>query len=277
MMAGPQVTAARHGFARLGVRQVSGKSALVEASSSAPVKLLAPQPRGASVWAYLSSYGGGLLAGDSANIQIDVEERAHAFLTSQSSTKIYTSPTGVPARQDLKAVINDNAFLAVVPDPVQCFAASVYEQRQVFHMAASGGLVFVDALSAGRTARAERWAFSRFFSRTEVFVDEKRACLDALLLGAEQLHPSAMGRFNSFATMLMFGGLLSEHIQQGLKESAEVPVRRQARLVMSASPLRHGVILRFASEQLELLTAEIHRRLAFLPQFLGDDPLARKW
>jgi hypothetical protein len=48
-------------------------------------------------------------------------------------------------------------------------------------------------------------------------------------------------------------------------------------LVISASPIRHGALLRIAGENMEAVGAEIQRRLAFLKLVLLDDPWSRKW
>jgi hypothetical protein len=47
--------------------------------------------------------------------------------------------------------------------------------------------------------------------------------------------------------------------------------------VASASPVRHGAILRIAGESVEQVGHELHHHLQFASAFLGDDPWARKW
>src|SRR4029079_648085 len=86
-----------------------------------------------------------------------------------------------PARQQLHARIADEGLLASLPDPIIAFASSTFEQRQRFELAATGSIVVVDGVLAGRQASGERWAFDRYGSRLEViragrpsFVDHVR-------------------------------------------------------------------------------------------------------
>ncbi len=132
------------GRAGLSVKVVAGQSAAIEAWSKNPIKLLTPRPRGPSVWAYISSFGGGMVAGDQTDITVRVGAGARCFLTTQASTKIYRNPARRPCNHDMRAHLEEKALLVLVPDPVQSFADSSYSQTQQFHLRAGAGLVLVD-------------------------------------------------------------------------------------------------------------------------------------
>ena len=66
-------------------------------------------------------FGGGLVGGDDIQLRADVTAGARALLTTQASTKVYRSERR--SRQSLTATVGANALLAVVPDPIVCFAA----------------------------------------------------------------------------------------------------------------------------------------------------------
>lgn len=270
----------RAGLAGLQVRLVAGESAVTECWAVSPLKLLAPRSRGASVWAYISSFGGGLVAGDETNLSVEVGAGATCFLSTQASTKVYRNPRLLPCQHTLRAEVGQGGLLVLAPDPVQCFAQAIYEQRQEFHLAADSGLVLVDWLCSGRAARGERWEFTRYLSRNEVFQADKRVMLDALRLSSEEgseelLHQ--MGRFHCLATVAVVGPKLREFAQSLLNEVAELPVTRRSDLAISASPVADGVLLRLAGVSTEQVGREIARRLAFVNPILQDDPWARKW
>src|SRR5713226_2147403 len=82
----------RNGCAHLGVEVVDGQSAVTSAWAQSPLKLLVPRPRGPSVWAYLRSLGGGLVAGDETGMELELGERACCFVSTQASTKVYRNP-----------------------------------------------------------------------------------------------------------------------------------------------------------------------------------------
>jgi urease accessory protein len=270
----------RLGDAALAVSLVHGLSAATTAWARSPMKLLTPRSRGESVWAYTSSFGGGMVAGDRTRLEVTVDPGARCFLGTQASTKIYRNPAHLPCSHELAAKIGDDALLILAPDPVQCFADSSYEQRQHFALSASGNLLLIDWMSGGRTARGERWGFRRYLSGNEVERDGKKLLIDALRLDSADgaLNSNFRGgRFNCLATVAMFGPRLASFAKQILDWSSAQPITRRASLVFAASSVREGAVLRFAGTSVEKVGRAIHERVGFVRQLLEDDPWARKW
>jgi ABC-type branched-subunit amino acid transport system ATPase component len=159
-------------------------------------------------------------------------------------------------------------------------AGSTYYQRQEFYLQPGAGLVLLDWFCSGRSARRERWAFTRLQSRNEVFHGQERLLTDSLLL--DQAHgpldgANRMGRFNCLALLVMIGPMVADAAARMLAEVEALPVTRRAELIISASPIRQGAVLRIAGESGEEVGREIRGRLAFVSELLGDDPWARKW
>ncbi len=274
------VQSSRLGQAELKVSRVAGQSALTSCWAVNPLKILAPRPRGPSVWAYLSSFGGGLVAGDQTSLKVDIGDSAVCFLSTQASTKVFRNPESRPCRHTMQAEVGPKALLIMAPDPVQCFAEAMYEQKQTFHLAAGAGLVLIDWFCSGRASRGERWAFTKYQSRNEVFQEGKRVLLDSLLLTTEDgsedlLHQ--MARFHCLATVVIFGEPFKENAQRLLAEINEEPVPKRGNFLFSASAVADGLVLRLAGTSTEEVGREIARRLNFLQPVLHDDPWARKW
>jgi urease accessory protein len=270
----------RNGRGHLGVEIISGQSAVTSSWASSPLKILVPRPRGPSVWAYFSSFGGGLVAGDETNVTLNIGEQTRCFVSTQASTKVYRNPESRPCSHQLVATLGTDSLLVFAPDPIQAFAGSSYAQRQAFHLAPGAGLVLVDWLGSGRAARGERWAFKRFQSRNEIFVGPERVLLDSFLLDPADGpldSPHRMGRFNCVALVLIIGGSVRHAGVRALEDIAARPITRAAPLVCSASPVSNGALLRFAGERVEDVAREIHHHLAFIPALLHDDPWSRKW
>jgi len=258
---------------------VAGQSAVVSAWASSPLKLLLPRSRGASVWAYLSSFGGGLVAGDKTSLSLRLGADARAFVTTQASTKIYRNPVRRPCGHHLRADLEKGSILVLAPEPIQAFAGSAYQQRQEFHLQPGAGLVMIDWFCSGRVARGERWAFTRLQSSNQFFINGERTLVDSFLLDPadgplENAH--RLGRFNCLAVVVVLGSPLAKESARLLAEAAQ-PVSRGASFLLSASPLRDGILLRMAGERAEDITREIHRRLGFIAEILRDEPWARKW
>jgi urease accessory protein len=271
---------ANNGEAQLHVACIAGRSTVVSSQARSPLRLLTPRAGGESVWAYTSSFGGGMVAGDRTCLEVAVDAGARCFLSTQASTKVYRNPARLPCSHELVARVGDDALLILAPDPVQCFAESSYEQRQHFTLAASASLVLVDWMSAGRTACAERWNFRRYLSRNEVQRDGRKLLIDALLLdSADGALDSRFrgGRFNCLATVVLFGPRMTGYAKEILDGCAAQPITPKANLVFAASPVHEGALVRFAGTSVEEVCRAIQERLGFIRDLLDDDPWTRKW
>jgi len=270
----------RAGDAALAVSMVHGLSAATTAWARSPLKLLTPRSRGESVWAYTSSFGGGMIAGDHTRLEVTVDAGASCFLGTQASTKIYRNPAQLPCAHELRAKAADDALLILAPDSVQCFADSIYEQRQHFTLAASANLLLVDWMSAGRTARGERWNFRRYLSRNEVERAGKKLLIDALLLDSADGPLAGRfrgGDFNCFATVVALGPRLVSHATEILNWCGAQSISPRASFAFAASPVHEGALLRFAGASVEEVGRAIHERLGFVRHLIEDDPWSRKW
>ena len=270
----------RAGAGYLRIEISCGQSAAISVRANSPLKILVPRPRGPSVWACLSSLGGGLVAGDETSLSLSLGESARCCLTTQASTKVYRNPEARPCGHRLDVQLGAGSFLAVIPDPVQAFLGSSYRQLQEFSLAPNSGLVLVDWLCSGRAARGERWAFSRFQSRNEVTVGGSRVLVDSLILDPTDGPVGdwyRMGRFNCLALVLVFGEPLRVARDNLLEDFAHRPVPRHGSMVSSASSIQQGVLLRLAAERPEEVAAEVRRHLGFVSEFLGDSPWSRKF
>lgn len=244
------------------------------------MKLLTPRARGQSVWAFSSSFGGGLVAGDQTELAIEIGKRASCFVGTQASTKVYRNPAGLPSGHRTSAKLDDGAFLVFAPDPVQAFAQSSYTQRQEFFLRKDSSLVLLDWVTGGRTARGERWEMDFYHSRSDVFVEDRRVFVDSLLLEPEMgslKGAHRLGRFNCVATVTFLGPATESARSRLLSRVADEPVVRQAECLLCASQITDGIVARLAGSETEKIGRIIREFLSPTTELLGDDPWARKW
>ena len=270
----------RPGYAALEVGVVFGESTVMSVFATSPLKLLTPRARGPSAWIYASSFGGGLVAGDQTQLDLRIGSGARCVVGTQAFTKVYRNPGRLPCGHVTHATLEADSLLVFAPEPVQAFAGSTYTQHQEFHLAPGAGLVLLDWFCSGRVARGERWEFAHFQSRNDVFVDGERVFVDSILLDPNDgalASPHRGGRFNCFAVLLLLGPAVQDAARRLVEEMASRPVEPGSSLVCSASPVRDGVMLRLAGEELEEVGRELHRHLIPLSTLLGDDPWQRKW
>jgi urease accessory protein len=285
------------GIARLAFRRraVGGKTAIATAYAASPLRLLTPGNHGDAAWVFLANLGGGLVDGDRVDVDVDVGQDASALLGTQASTKIYRSPAGGPGGwHRMSARVAPGGTLAIASDPIVCFAGARYEQAVEIELAPSASLWLLDGYSCGRSARGERWAFSRYASRTIVTRGGRRSIVDATRLdpGPGPL-AERMGRFDIVLSLLVVGprfaasraamleshrdGPASSPLPHGeLEGSVRLPSNET--ILVAASPLDgDACILRVAAERFEAASRALRSSFASLARVLGDDPFARKW
>ncbi|HOB32871.1 MAG TPA: urease accessory protein UreD [Verrucomicrobiota bacterium] len=244
------------------------------------MKLLTPCSRGRSVWAYTSSFGGGLLAGDVTRLDVRLGPSACCFVGTQACTKVYRNPDNRPCAHVTRAQVASEAMLVFVPDAVQPFAGSTYTQRQEFHLEPRASLALLDWHTSGRMARGERWAFNRYSSRNDVFLGGKRVFVDSMRLDASDgAHWAGhrVGRFHCFAMLLLSGERVREIASRLLKTVSARPIKARGAVLCGASPVGDGAVLRVAGEDMESVTRELRPLMASLGELLGDDPWSRRW
>jgi urease accessory protein len=211
-------------------------SALSTITFQYPLKLISPSPSASqkSVLVFLLTYGGGLVGGDQVHLTIEVKRNAKLSIVTQGHTKIFKSPSrDVITRQKLHVMIEDGAGVCLLPDPVQPFEGSVYEQSQTFRVAEGGSLCLLDWVSAGRTARGENWDLWAWSGRNEVWLAESSDRKPRLLLrdnvilegdvtNSKELR-TKMQKMGIFGTLILRGPLVASLAAFFLAEFAELP------------------------------------------------------
>jgi len=266
----------RDGAARLVFERVGPRSVLATAFATSPLRILSPRNHGHAAWAYLSTLGGGLVDGDRLRLHVRVRRGAAAVLATQGETRVYRSPHG--CRSELLAEAEEDSLLAVLPDPTVCFAGARYSQRIDLRLASGAALVFVDLLSAGRSARGERWAFQRYAGELTLRLGDRVLLAEGMLLAPE--HGPIGKRFDRFdvlATLLLAGELLRPARAALSRTLGALPVAARAARLESANDLGDEVLLvRMAAVSVEDALRSLRQHLRFLPAILGDNPWARR-
>jgi urease accessory protein len=264
------------GTAHLRFVRSGASTVLTRALAASPAKLIETNVRGNACWVYTATLGGGLVGGDEIAMTVEVSAGGRALLTTQASTKVYRSER--QSTQFTTASVDEGGLLAVMPDPVVCFAGSNYRQVQRYDLHADATLVVVDAVTSGRHAAGERWAFSRYESRLHISRDRQALVCDAVVLERElDSVAERMGRFDIVLTAVATGPLVASSVGRLLDAVAAAPLTRGNDIVVSAARLRDGgALIRMAGESVELLGCTLRKHFSFLSPLLGDDFWSRK-
>jgi urease accessory protein len=274
---------------------------LQDVSYQYPLKLVAPDPlpppsHGTDVNSprlvhtiFLLTYGGGIVAGDTIDLDVRLDNSTRLVLLTQGSTKIFkTTDPSVVSRQHMTVHLRHDAALVYLPDPVQPFAHTSFSQSQKYHLdQGQGSLCACDWVTSGRSARGENWDIHEYKSRNEVWalddagkrrlllrdnlVLDKHGCTDMAL-------SSRMDGYSVFGTLIVRGPTFASLSQFFLTEFEALPRiggrnwgdtvqtdltrlelwrrDRQQRettggLIWSAANVRGFVLVKFASREVE--------------------------
>jgi urease accessory protein len=239
-----------------------------------PLKLLVPRCHEATAWIYTSTYGGGLVAGDAVDLNVTVQPQAQAVLTSQSATKIYSAADETGTTQRLRGSVGAGGLLVLAPEPVIPFGGARHKQHQRIDLQRTSGVVMIEGLAAGRIARGESWAFERYETCTELFMDGRLICRDAWTL--EPAHwcdaPGCEVGANQCCMSVLLAGERLEPLAQKLVETInETLWPPQTSVVTAASPLSRGpgALIRAAGPSPRDTEAYVHELLSDLQPEIG--------
>lgn len=277
----PAAALARHSRGELAFSSLSGKTFITRQMAQSPMKILAPRHAGRAASAFISTFGGGLVAGDHLSLAVELDTASRAVLSTQSTTKVYRSMNNLGCAQDLIATLAPQSILMLLPDPIMCFAGARYRQRQRFYLPSDdAGLCLIDGLVSGRRARGECWAFDRYVSYNDIYRGDKPILRDALRLTSHEgplARPNRLGRYHCLATLVLLGAPMRAIAADILAQLAHQPIVRNASLVAAASPLADGAIIRIAGTDTQQIAQQLRTWCRSLCDLIGDDPWARKW
>ena len=267
----------------LRVAQVAGRSTLLNARASDPVKYLIPQQRGEAVWAYTTTYGGGLVSGDHIQLSIHAEEQARLFIGTQASTKVYKRKAlNQEVHQDIDFYCGADSLVISLPDPLVCFAGAQFRQQQRFYCHPSSSVFALDCFTAGRIARDERWAFASLISHMRFFIDDVCVVDDPMFL-QNLTHTSIadrMGLYNIFGSVIItgeaFADLRRKLQQRIINSSSSDRASLDKACIESISPISHGCIWRFAAYDIASMFEHILTSVDTCKAFMGGAPWRRR-
>ncbi|EKM61217.1 uncharacterized protein PHACADRAFT_82650 [Phanerochaete carnosa HHB-10118-sp] len=287
------------GKGRIHVRSDGHEAVFSELSYSYPLKLLSPRlarPNLAVV--YVLTYGGGLVDGDSVDLEVNVNDRTSLALLTQGTTKVfkarpgqrYARPTGqeqlrLETSQRVTVVVGSGSTIFLLPDPVTCFRSASYNQIQTFRLASDASAVLLDWITSGRKSLGEDWVFSKYLSINELFICGKRVARDAVLLEEEDESIKALpfrsladrlNPYSCYATLILYGPQTTstiEHLSVCFNAITVFKHTSRPSTVWSLTILDggKGCVLRIAARTAEDARTWLGEALLPLCELIGED------
>ena len=277
------------GWSIVETSRVGGRSRLTSCLSVAPLKILSPKVEADYSTAVLSSYGGGLVAGDCARLRVRCGREAKLFLGTQAFTKVYKATDGRVARQELAGHIESGACVVLLPDPVVPYADSTFVQEQVWHLDVGASLVLLDGGTSGRVERGEQFHYRSYTSKISIYLESELVLAERLRLQPKEQSPErvgAFGQYTAFANVFIVGDPVRSAVEEVLRRDLAPLLTGQrtrgaskATLISLAEP-RPGALALRALGRTNGDLEEVLQALATavsLPQVLGENPLRRKY
>lgn len=202
---------------------------MAELRAEAPLLLRAPGSRDPRALAVVGTMGGGCLAGDDIDLEVEVGENACLALTSHGATRMHPA-TERRSTVALRAHLAAGARLGVLLDPVLPGHGANFCQRSEFHLRAGASLLAWEALSAGRIAHGERWAFEHAELRTSLWMDGEPLLVEATELRAEDRLPQSLQGIGGLASMWLVGPAFEpwfEHVERLCRQQPHVVSARR--------------------------------------------------
>jgi urease accessory protein len=185
----------------------------------------------------------------------------------------------------MKTIVNGNGTVLLLPDPVTCFRSACYHQIQTFHLSSEGSAAILDWFTSGRKSLGEEWAFTRYYSVNELWVEGKMIAKDATLLEdipedasqhSKRRLANRLSPYACYATLLLYGPVLQAVIQEITNSYEQLSVFKRTqpdRLIWSLSPIpgHVGCIVRVAGIETEDVKQFLKEALRSLQSVVGQD------
>jgi urease accessory protein len=279
-------------WSEIEVANVRGKSALITCKNIQPLKILNPGSPAVGCHVVLSSYGGGMVAGDKIWLRLRCHAGSRLLLSTQANTKIFRSVDGAVAEQRIEGELGENGLAVIFPDPVVLQEKSRYRQVQHWNLAPGALLLVADWLHSGRMDSGERFVFDSFYSELKVNLGGRPVVLDRFVFNPHEHIATSPANFAQYQTVLSvylvgdpvdarFALLADALLALKMPESTELHFQMTAGpYVVSVTKVKEGVyvVRALAKSRLELqpLIDKLMQALA-AQELFGYNPLKRKY
>lgn len=222
-------------------RDDSGKCILSRKEFKTPIHISKPYWDQHSLLLNLMCPTAGMLAGDSAKLEIRVGNEASLTLSNPSSLRIHKMDSDSEATWYQSFTVEQDAFLENNPEWLILQGESAFTQRTTISVDRGGELFFIEAIAPGRIAHQEAFAFRQFRNRLSFRYDNKLALLEKHCIepacGSASSWTNELGERYPFYISIL---LASEKLSNAKEVWQEVHEFQRDGIRIGASQLAHG-------------------------------------
>ncbi|MBD2090496.1 urease accessory protein UreD [Microcoleus sp. FACHB-1515] len=150
-------------------------------------------PEGGVCHSVILHTAGGIVGGDRLAIDINLQPKSHALITTAAAAKIYRS-NGLRAEQTTQIQVGENACLEWLPQETIAFAGANFQQTTRIELAQGALWMGWEMTRLGRSARGERFTAGEWRSQIEVWQQNKPLWIDPqFVIGGSEMLDSPHG------------------------------------------------------------------------------------
>lgn len=142
---------------------------------------------------YMVEASGSLVAGDTNQYTVDVQEGSNVCLIPQSAAKVSPSNYGEWSTQNIDVSIASKASLTWKTESIIPFKGAKFKGKTVINMAEDATLLWGEILSPGRVTRGEVFEYSDVKTNFQVWMEEDCLIYDSLSFSPEFMDLDQMG------------------------------------------------------------------------------------
>lgn len=163
-----------------------------------------------------------MMVSEIARLDISLEEGAEAVVTTQSSTKIYKTPT-CPAIQEMEIHLKRGSVLEYLPDPVIAYQHACFKQHTIVQMEQGASLIYADIFTPGWAPDGTLFRYDLLKSKMEVYLDNSLILFDHVKLELDQDLEGIgyMEGFTHFGTLIVINHRVDQLFLEELYELYE--------------------------------------------------------
>lgn len=234
-------------------------------------------PRDTSrVYLYIMNSSPGLLADDSFQIGVQLDDQTSLYLTDQSATKVHTMPIDRVGRIRYDFHVGAGANLEFVPEPIILYQDAHLEQTVQVTLDPTGRLFLSEIIVPGRLARGEFYQFRHCLSRLQVSnPDGSLVFADAMRLPRQCDRLTGHPLFAALPMLASVVIVLPDVDLQPLSQALTAFAKPFPKLMLATSrlPNCNGLLVRAMAESTATLKAAIYNALNTTRHLSGQPAL----
>ncbi len=247
-------------------RDILGKTVVTNQFSQVPLQIqrvLYPEKSLPEMaYLYVLSPSGGILQGDRYRIDISLQNKAIAHITTQGATRIYSMNSN-SASQIVNLSVGENCYLEFIPDQIIPYKNSRYYQKVNLKVHDNSTLIYSEILTPGRVAMGESFEYDICYLKLDCKnQDKKIRFLENMKIEPKKQNLNdfgILGNYNVVGTIYILSK--KKDIQELEQEISKIKKKLEVSIGTSILPDESGIMVRILGNLTEDIFEAVYETL----------------